>query len=125
MIYTKEEQKEHRQEWVTALRSGSYEQGTGSLKQENKQGDTFCCLGVACDISGLYDWNGIWYDGKEGELPESVMQYYGMNRADGCYAKPEKGKVITDSLAFRNDHGYTFYNIAYMIENAPAGLLVE
>ena len=38
--------------WIAALRSGEYEQGYSQLRK----GDTFCCLGVACDISGVGRW---------------------------------------------------------------------
>lgn len=51
--YTAEEQAEHRKEWVKALRSGKYEQAKGTLKQTDGGREQFCCLGVACDISGL------------------------------------------------------------------------
>jgi hypothetical protein len=34
--------------WVTALRSGEYQQGRETMRQ----GDRFCCLGVLCEIDG-------------------------------------------------------------------------
>lgn len=37
------------EKWITALRSGDYEQGKSALKSENK----YCCLGVACAINGF------------------------------------------------------------------------
>jgi hypothetical protein len=42
--------QENIRKWVEALRSGEYEQGTGRLKTRD---GSYCCLGVACDISGL------------------------------------------------------------------------
>ena len=45
--------------WVDALRSGKYQQARGALKT----GDAYCCLGVACDISGLGTWDRTWYLG--------------------------------------------------------------
>lgn len=33
--------------WTAALRSGNYTQGHGRLRSEN---DTFCCLGVLCEV---------------------------------------------------------------------------
>ncbi len=41
--------------WAKALRSGKYKQGRHSLRNKN---DTFCCLGVLCDISGMGEWTG-------------------------------------------------------------------
>lgn len=35
--------------WLTALRSGEYEQGYGQLYEEEK----YCCLGVLCELSGV------------------------------------------------------------------------
>jgi hypothetical protein len=40
--------------WVAALRSGSYKQGRGSLWRSDS--NTYCCLGVLCDISGMGEW---------------------------------------------------------------------
>lgn len=48
--------KEIKQQWVAALRSGDYRQGTGTLK--NRRGE-FCCLGVLCDLAekaGVVTW---------------------------------------------------------------------
>lgn len=39
--------KEWADKWVAALRSGEYKQGFGELKANN---NSFCCLGVLCDI---------------------------------------------------------------------------
>jgi hypothetical protein len=41
--------KEIRDRWVTALRSGEYEQGRHDLRR----GDEFCCLGVLCDVMNI------------------------------------------------------------------------
>lgn len=43
--------------WLTALRSGAYKQGRGQLHVE----DTFCCLGVLCDLHAK-DGLGQWID---------------------------------------------------------------
>jgi hypothetical protein len=42
--------------WVTALRSGKYRQGQGRLRREN---ETFCCLGVLCDIVAPDRWGKV------------------------------------------------------------------
>lgn len=44
--------------WLAALRSGEYVQGEGRLRGE---GNSYCCLGVLCDISGLGDWSADEY----------------------------------------------------------------
>ena len=38
---------------VAALRSGKYKQGTGRMKS----GDSFCVLGVGCDLGDLGHWD--------------------------------------------------------------------
>jgi hypothetical protein len=51
-----------KQEWLEALRSGKYKQTSGALARFRKYQTVppksvgFCCLGVACDISG-YTWD--------------------------------------------------------------------
>lgn len=44
--------KENMQKLVDALRSGDYSQASNALRVKNEEGgkDTFCCLGVACDL---------------------------------------------------------------------------
>ena len=59
--------KEQKQNWIDALRSGKYQQTSGTLKrdlselgsekQESKYG--YCCLGVFCEINKIeLDANG-------------------------------------------------------------------
>lgn len=45
---------EWRDRWVTALRSGDYNQGAGNLMGGE---DTFCCLGVLCNIFNPDNWD--------------------------------------------------------------------
>jgi hypothetical protein len=45
-------------EWITALRSGKYEQTQGHLRN----GDSYCCLGVLCDVVDPKGWNSSSYD---------------------------------------------------------------
>ena len=47
--------KEIKQKWLEALRSGKYRKGTHALKRkfpENTEAE-YCCLGVFCEICGL------------------------------------------------------------------------
>ena len=39
--------------WVEALRSGHYKQGKGQLRPTS---DSYCCLGVLCDIMNPEGW---------------------------------------------------------------------
>lgn len=53
-----------KEEWVAALRSGKYQQGTEVLRDEFKE---FCCLGVLCEIDPEVTWseNDAGYKYKE------------------------------------------------------------
>lgn len=42
-------QRFNRKLWIQALRSGEFAQGVGYLNS----GDTYCCLGVACEVLGF------------------------------------------------------------------------
>ena len=42
--------KAFKKKWLKALRSGEYKQGMGELYDAME--DTYCCLGVACKVSG-------------------------------------------------------------------------
>ena len=87
--------------WVTALRSGEYEQGRGALIQIDEGKQTYCCLGVLCDLAikagvaevrlyenensfARYQWwdatgdaAGEWSE-TEGTLPPPVMTWAGL-----------------------------------------------
>lgn len=71
-------------QWLAALRSGEYEQGSERLRDEE---NCFCCLGVLCDIAskeGLGEWNGIVFRPTANErseksfLPPSIVRWAGL-----------------------------------------------
>lgn len=74
--------------WLTALRSGEYQQGTGRLHSRAEGGDQYCCLGVLCDVAvrnGLdvkvgecAFGSGVMYDGASSWLPGSVSNWAGL-----------------------------------------------
>ena len=120
MMYTLEEQKQHRRELVKALRYGGYKQAQHSLRS----GDSFCCLGVACDISGLGEWHHkshkeIKYLNAFGILPKAVMEYYGFVASNG-----KIDSRYNRSLVHLNDKGTSFKKIANIIEKEPPGMFI-
>lgn len=126
MGWSPEEQREHRKLWVEALRSGKYEQGTDDLRLD---GGAMCCLGVACEISGLGHWdNGGRYvtetDRHTGELnPDSDMtDWLGLASGAGSFGQFDEHDR-RESLAHLNDTGKSFSEIADIIESEPEGLL--
>ncbi len=114
---------ENAKQWIAALRSGDYEQGKHALRIDN----TFCCLGVACDLyqkkigtlqtsisKAMY-----FYNCGHLLMPRQVMDWLGLKNSRGSYAY---GKQC---LSGKNDKGTTFPEIADIIESEPPGLFVE
>ena len=125
--YTPEQQATNRKEWAKLLRSGKYKQGQKKLKDN----DTYCCLGVAADAFGP----GKWSDDPNGKLghdytytlndrvfrdaislPAILHEYFGMNSVGG-FISTCGIRVTNDSLVTLNDTGYTFVQIAEILEN--------
>ncbi len=113
MKYTLNQQKEHRREWIKALRSGDFQQTKGVLYNPENKG--FCCLGVACIVAGL----------KMDDIREhvtlhafmDVMNYYGLLHGDGDF--------FGGNLASLNDDGASFLRMSQIIENEPEGLFMR
>lgn len=68
--------------WIEALRSGKYLQGTGCLRRE----ETFCCLGVLCDVVDPAGWqHGAYcYNGqiRQASLPPNLKGELGLHDDD-------------------------------------------
>ncbi len=115
------------EQWIAALRSGKYEQGQGALRD----GDSFCCLGVLCDLFPGSTWSRTaddtrhaCYAGPETEtsvLPREVRKWAGLAEAN-----PQVSPVYT--IAELNDgvHGshkpWSFDRIANLIEEKWSAL---
>jgi hypothetical protein len=106
-----------KQKWVNALRSGDYQQGQCYLRTNSG----FCCLGVLCDLyikENNLEWNlainrrnnAYAFQDMVGELPLSVIEWSGIANSNP-YFDGEMG-----TLAALNDDGYTFNEIADVIE---------
>jgi hypothetical protein len=106
-----------KEKWVSALRSGEYQQTQNYLRKE----DGFCCLGVLCDLYGKehnVEWNlAVAEDGdrdyyefqdKTGRIPLSVVEWAGF--------RSPNPHICGRSLAELNDNGTTFNEIANLIE---------
>ena len=64
--------------WANALLSGKYYQGKGQLKTKS---GAYCCLGVACEVSGK------WFDGEWGLEPAEVTMWYGAWASSNGYGR--------------------------------------
>lgn len=119
--------KEIKEKWLEALRSGKYKKSQGALK---KTDNTYCCLGVLCDIhrkttkKKKNNWKAIShnaeafdYDGDEGCLfiPEKVVKWAGLN-PDVFNGVGYLSKSSMISLASINDKTDTFEPVIKAIE---------
>lgn len=127
--------KEARTLVANALRSGKYKQGQNALHRVEQ--DTYCCLGVACEV---FIENGgpltkervlgdelsstlTSYDTNNGLLPAKVQSWLGISGM-GSFVTPielpfPNGKELCTSLISANDHFRAPFNvIADLIEQA-------
>ena len=112
--------------WVAALRSGKYKQGREVLHNNKSGKDTYCCLGVLCDLyqqdrrskkKKMLDvdnrWNNVCYDGADTHLPDAVLMWAGMKTKDGSWDELH----CETSLVYLNDEKRNnFKTIASVIE---------
>lgn len=124
MAYTPAQQKRNRAKWVKALRSGKYKQARGCLSAPETDG--MCCLGVACEISGLGKWVRAYGDnsylGQNLSLPTAVKDWLGLTDHIGRFN--ETPSKIT-ALSEKNDDGASFAQLADIIEREPPGLILK
>jgi len=116
--------------WVAALRSGEYQQERGFLQTEHGH----CCLGVLCDLhlreTGDGEWrppgSGAWLHaqcyrdglGIDGEYtpPRGVMLWADLEEDPCLRVEKPGGDVSADGIVNLNDHGYSFAQLADLIE---------
>lgn len=108
---------ERRARWTEALRSGEFKQ----CKTRLNRNQSYCCLGVACELFkdeiGIYcDDDG--YDSEKYYMPTSVMKYLNMTTQNGEFLSDDEDR----SLSRLNDAGATFCQIADVIDSNPLGL---
>ena len=102
--------KQLRDEWVKALRSGEFKQGTGRLQD----GDAYCCLGVLCLVAE-----------RIGFAPAVRRPFDGAEELQGMYLGAQNlGNQISSAIeretSTMNDAGVLFPEIATWIEaNVP------
>ena len=113
--------REFTKEWLTALRSGKYEQTLGSLYNIKDQG--YCCIGVAARIkyplhylknknnkyAGTLQGNkkSIYFDTKYklSKIPQELK------------GGAEESQLVKQLVDLNDDEGYSFEEIAEWIEN--------
>lgn len=119
--------KDVKEKWVRALRSGEYEQTGGALaKPTDLGGINYCCLGVLCELAvaegvvtrhmtnPISRMAYINYGNRREtqELPDEVIEWAGLIGRDPSIQDGDE----PSSLAFANDGGMNFDQIADLIE---------
>lgn len=118
--------KENISKWVEALRSGEYKQTREVLHRagEGLKATGFCCLGVACDISGLGNWEGGGGDGiyeyviaggasSYEALPREVREWLGVTGENPTVLVNKESHSLAE---LNDDYGKSFKQIANIIE---------
>lgn len=127
--------------WVTALRSGEYQQGQGVLRRN----DHYCCLGVLCELAVAAEgvdvshvarktntvgvdnktttYTNHRYDDEATVLPPAVLEWSGLDHSNPDTSvtasevpKPARSPNTLVSVAELNDGGWSFEQIADVIE---------
>lgn len=91
--------------WIKALRSGKYDQAVGKLYEE--EDDSYCCLGVLCEVGKIPHRKGTdetYYDGDYEVLTKNLLKKFGLSNEQ------------QEELTTRNDKGYPFDKIADYIK---------
>lgn len=117
--------------WVSALRSGEYQQTQGKLKRvkADEYPVGFCCLGVLCDLHAKekgQDWKDTEHDtrwhnyfGISDDLPIQVQEWAGLSSENPEVRFYDENNEITrhEALAVLNDdYRYNFTELADLIE---------
>jgi len=104
--------KAFKKKWVAALRSGKYKQGKHRLKQTDIKGDSYCCLGVACEIANSKNIQGNYIVGnisKNNNIPKLIKG----NSENSIVAKLTQ---LNDGEISSGDNSKSFKYIASYIE---------
>lgn len=109
--------KQLRDEWVKALRSGEYKQGIGHLQI----GHRFCCLGVLCVVSEKIGFSKVRrFDNSDPDLAGQVQGMYLRNQEKLCDEVSEEVETKLANMNDSDDDPKSFHQLATWIEqNVP------
>jgi hypothetical protein len=116
-----------KKQWVDALRSNQYEQGTDCLRSGK---DKFCCLGVLCDLAvkagvipepefvmyNYEDPSRYRYDRSETLLPSKVASWAELDVDPEILIDDEFGRSSETLTELNDGKHYPFNKIADLIE---------
>ncbi len=133
--------------WVEELKSGKWNQTIGRLCRDTKQGEAYCCLGVACEVAiangveiekkkeplsadeTLGGVRSIVYYGEDASsLPTEVQRWLGLKNPNGGFYTEytdKDGYKISGLIGANDEMRYTFTQIADLIEAKQDDLFKE
>lgn len=103
--------------WLKALRTGEYKQGHNQLRAN--EDNTYCCLGVLCDLHRRETGDGEWTtddlyrtsnDVESLGLPPSVAEWAGLPSGDPKVSRVHFSKDFTGNtvISTLNDGFYSY-----------------
>lgn len=126
--------------WIAALRSGEFAQGAGWLRTDGDDESRYCCLGVLCEMAtqdgtippfsprdgygGQFTMPSLlvraWSNADRNDIPYGNRDWL-VAVDDATKAAMSPAAVLeivngTASVAVLNDDGFTFEQIANLIE---------
>jgi hypothetical protein len=103
--FTPEQQKANRKLWFDELETTQVKQGRGVLNRNN---ETYCCLGLACEVAiknglnlgkiKMKDGNYLYGEDNVALLPQAMTNWLGLRH---CAGESESGQL--DSCVRMND----------------------
>lgn len=118
--------KDIKEKWLKALRSGDYQQCTGELVKELDNGSRgYCCLGVLAEIVDPAREHPSWQGYDSELLPIEFAKELGLESPEVVSTNhrkssdPEVKDTVNgnkDTLSGMNDSGSSFAEIADVIE---------
>lgn len=127
-----------KERWVTALRSSRYRQGMRALCSRTGSQESFCCLGVLCELyiedhpqlkelvgeaSYTTHTRRIYQDslgGESGAMLTNAIKAWALGLNEVSYIDHVAGDFMLPKtkqwLSALNDGGYSFHTIADKIE---------
>lgn len=108
MVKVTEEVKKNRAKWIRALCSGRYKQTQSNLRWIDMSGEKYCCLGVACQISGLGKW-----DERDSFIVNDESSEFCLNDLPSVRGWLGMTEIQNSEAITMNDHdGFSFKYIA-------------
>jgi hypothetical protein len=115
--------KEIKDKWLKALRSGEYKQGRLFLRATDDGVDSYCCLGVLANECLYGKWDK-WEEFSDKANDKLIWSYNNERYATGPFKLPNSFTSYLDIkkedwvhiLSGMNDSGKTFEEIADWIE---------